>query len=91
MPTSAMNTLRVALLRSVGLFGFTASALALTITEEVNPAYVQKHSNELSVKVVRRENGLIDFTITHNLSTVNYHFKLSEFIPAGMLKPARGQ
>ena len=153
-----MNTFRVALLKSVALLGFTTTALALTVTQEVDPAYVQKHSEEFSVKVVRGENGLIDFTFIRTLSrqkylvarltirqgdkiiaetsiplfakknantfhvsispdhvatsefelgesffaengdhpvplpgTVNYHFKLSEFIPAGMLKPARGK
>jgi hypothetical protein len=151
-----MNTFRFALLKSVALLGFTTAALALTVTEEVNPAYVQKHSEELSVKVVRREDGRIDFTVIRNLpqqkylvarltirqgdkiiaetsiplfakknantfhlsispdhiatsefelgesffaengdnpvplpGTVNYHFKLSKFVPAGMLKSAR--
>jgi hypothetical protein len=49
------------------------TVLAMTIEREVTPAYVREHPEEFSVNVVRGKEGLIDFTITHHVSTPMYH------------------
>lgn len=51
----------------------SSTALALTINEQVTPAYVREHPKEWSVKVVKGGDGLIHFTITHDVETPMYH------------------
>jgi hypothetical protein len=49
------------------------TACALTINEQVTPAYVRDHPQEWTVKVTSGKDGLIDFTIQHNVATPMYH------------------
>jgi predicted SnoaL-like aldol condensation-catalyzing enzyme len=49
------------------------SALALTINDQVTPAYVGEHPKEWSVKVTKGEDGLIHFTIQHDVEKPKYH------------------
>ena len=49
------------------------SALALTINDQVTPAYVGEHPKEWSVKVTKGEDGLIHFTIRHDVDKPKYH------------------
>jgi hypothetical protein len=47
-------------------------AYALTIEQEVPPDYVREHPEQWSVKVAKKENGLIQFTIVRTLSEPKY-------------------
>ena len=49
------------------------TALALTIEQEVTPAYVRDHSNEFSVTVSQGQGGLIQFRIKHAVPKPMYH------------------
>jgi hypothetical protein len=49
------------------------TVFALTTEHEVTLAYVRAHAEEFSVKVAKGEDGLIDFTITHDVSRPMYH------------------
>jgi len=51
----------------------STTALALTINEQVTPAYVREHPKEWSVKVTQGKDGLIDFTIKHDVEKPMYH------------------
>jgi len=51
----------------------STSALALTSEEPVTPAYVREHPKEWSVEVTKGKDGLIHFTIKHDLETLKYH------------------
>jgi hypothetical protein len=70
--TNAMRTFSLTLLIPAAVFAFTTRAAALSITHEVNAEYLQTHPTELSVEIVRRENGLIDFTFVRNLAQEKY-------------------
>ena len=48
------------------------AAFALTIDVPVSAAYVREHPKEWSVKVSKKENGLIQFTIVRFLSEPKY-------------------
>ena len=48
------------------------ATLALTINVPVSAAYVREHPQEWSVKVSKKENGLIQFTIVRFLSEPKY-------------------
>ncbi|MGA2543497.1 MAG: hypothetical protein ABSG78_18260 [Verrucomicrobiota bacterium] len=52
---------------------FSTSALAMTIKEQVTPAYVREHPKEWSVEVTKGEDGLIHFTIKHDVEKPKYH------------------
>jgi len=49
------------------------TASALTVEREVTSAYVREHPDEFTVSVTKGKTGLIDFTISHNVSTPMYH------------------
>ena len=57
---------------SLGLLGIAAVSSALTIDETVTPAYTAEHPRTFSVKAERRNDGLIHFTITYQLSRPTY-------------------
>ena len=48
-------------------------ALAQIIQEQVTPAYVRGHPKEWSVEVTKDEDGLIHFTVKHDVGTPKYH------------------
>ena len=50
----------------------SSTALALTINEQVTPAYVREHPKEWSLKATKTESGLIQFTVVRNLSEPKY-------------------
>ena len=62
----------------IGLFGAALVALlspacrALTVDQPVPSAYVREHPDEWSVKVSKKENGLIQFTIVRFLKEPRY-------------------
>jgi hypothetical protein len=51
----------------------STSALAVTINLPVTPADVREHPKEWSVEVTKGEDGLIHFTIKHDVETRTYH------------------
>lgn len=66
-------------LRSVALVLFCLLAVsfslkchALSIEQDVTPAYVSAHPKEWSVKCVKKTNGLIHFTIVRQLTEPKY-------------------
>lgn len=52
--------------------GLGSRAYAYTAQVLVTPAYVREHPNEWSVKVAKKGNGLIEFTIVRTLSEPMY-------------------
>src|SRR5678816_2465795 len=70
--TNAMRTFRLTLLIPAAVFAFATRAVALSITHEVNAEYLRTHPTELSVEIVRRESGLIDFTFVRHLAQEKY-------------------
>jgi hypothetical protein len=48
------------------------AAQALTVERKVDAAYLREHPREMSVKVVRAENGLLAFTVTRTLTERRY-------------------
>ncbi len=52
---------------------FGTTSFALTTEREVTLAYVRDHPKEFSVKVAKGKDGLIDFTITHDVVRPMYH------------------
>ena len=52
---------------------FATTAWPLTVERDVTPAYLREHPKEFSVKALKGENGLIEFTIKHNASKPMYH------------------
>ncbi|MGA2496167.1 MAG: hypothetical protein ABSH20_00410 [Tepidisphaeraceae bacterium] len=48
------------------------TVLALTVEREITPAEVREHPREWAVKVARKGDGLIDFTIVRTLSEPKY-------------------
>src|SRR5207244_2936421 len=51
----------------------TTTVFALTTEREITLAYVREHPKEFSVNVAKGKDGLIDFTITHDVATPMYH------------------
>ncbi len=49
-----------------------APAWALTVNMPVTPTYVKEHAKDFSVKVVKGENGLLNFTVIRTLSGPMY-------------------
>jgi hypothetical protein len=49
------------------------SVPALTTEHEITSDYVREHPDDFSVTATKGEDGLIDFTITHNVATPMYH------------------
>jgi hypothetical protein len=49
------------------------SAFALTTEQEITPDYVREHPDQFSVTAVKGTDGLVDFTITHNVAAPMYH------------------
>jgi hypothetical protein len=65
-------SLRLPVLGATLLFGATSAAGALTVDQQVTPAYLREHAREFTVKVARRNNGLIGFTVTRTLAQPKY-------------------
>lgn len=57
---------------SLGLLSIAAASSALTIDVTVTPAYIAENPGTFSVKAERRNDGLIHFTITYQLSRPTY-------------------
>ncbi|HTQ39169.1 MAG TPA: hypothetical protein VMJ32_09070 [Pirellulales bacterium] len=53
--------------------GIAGTAQALTEERDVTADYVQKHDQEFSVTVTKNKDGLIQFTIKHNVPRPMYH------------------
>jgi len=51
---------------------FSLNCHALTIEQDVTPSYVTANPQEWSVKCVKKENGLIHFTIVRKLTEPKY-------------------
>ncbi|MGA2499074.1 MAG: hypothetical protein ABSH20_15135 [Tepidisphaeraceae bacterium] len=49
------------------------TAFALTVERQVTPAYVREHPTEFSVEAAAGKDGLIGFTIRHNVASPMYH------------------
>jgi hypothetical protein len=65
-------------MKTISLVCFIATTLAgtafaMTTEREITAAYVREHPTEFSVKVAKGKEGLIDFTITHDVATPMYH------------------
>ena len=60
-------------------------AWALTFNQPVTPDYVLEHPKEWSVKVAKGKDGLIDFTIKHDVVTRMYHVAHLEIYHHGKL------
>ena len=58
---------------AAALAALSPPALALTMDDQVTPAYVREHPKEWSVEVTKGEDGLIHFTIKHDVETPQYH------------------
>ena len=50
-----------------------STALALTVIGKVTPDYVREHPKEWSVEVSKARDGLIHFTIKHDVAAPMYH------------------
>ena len=68
-----MKTILLALIASSFLAAASKTALALTTEKEITPTYLQKHPQEFSVDVNEGKDGLINFTIKHNVAQPMYH------------------
>jgi hypothetical protein len=51
---------------------YSTTGQALTVEQKVTPAYVREHAKEWTVKVAKKENGLIQFTVVRTLSEPKY-------------------
>jgi hypothetical protein len=49
------------------------TALALTINQQVTPAYVREHPKEWTVEATKGDDGLIHFVIKHSVEIPQYH------------------
>lgn len=49
------------------------TALALTINQQVTPAYVREHPKEWTMEVTKGDDGLIHFVIKHSVEIPQYH------------------
>ena len=88
--------IRVALLGGALAAMLSIPCQALTVDQPVPGAYVREHPEEWSVKVSKKENGLIQFTIVRFLKEPRYlvaHFvvKHSGRVIAGSDSPAFGR
>ena len=50
-----------------------STAFALTTEREMTLNYVQEHPDEFSVSATKAKDGLINFTVTHNVTMPMYH------------------
>jgi hypothetical protein len=71
-PTKHMKITHLLLLGCFITATFFTTAFALTVDEQVTPAYLREHINEFSVKVTKDKNGLLAFTVVHTLSKPMY-------------------
>lgn len=51
----------------------STTGFALTTEREVTLTYVREHPTEFSVEVIKDKDGLIAFTINHNVASPMYH------------------
>jgi hypothetical protein len=49
------------------------AAFSLTTELAITSDYVREHPDDFSVSAAKGKDGLIDFTITHNVATPMYH------------------
>ncbi len=68
-----IDTLGWPIIASCFLAIFAAAAFALTVERAVTPEYVRGHPDEFSVDVTQGKDGLINFTIKHNVARPMYH------------------
>src|SRR5687767_2572773 len=54
------------------LVSFAGAASALTVDVAVTPAYLREHAKTLSLKVARRPDGLLAFTVARTLPQRRY-------------------
>jgi hypothetical protein len=54
------------------LIALPTAGRALTVDEQVTPAYLRQHAREFSLKVARQDNGLIGFTLVRTLAQPKY-------------------
>lgn len=69
--TSALRLATLALFCLLAT-SFSLKCHALSIEQDVSPAYVSAHPQEWSVKCVKKTNGLIHFTIVRQLTKPKY-------------------
>lgn len=69
---STLFTLRVTLLGASLLVAAPTTTRALTVDQQVTPAYLREHAKEFSLKVARKENGLLGFTLVRTLAQPKY-------------------
>lgn len=77
-----LSTLLISSLLFLTLAG---SAFALTIEWEVTPDYVRTHPEEFSVAVKKTKEGLLAFTIRHDVPQPMYHLAHLEIYLQGKL------
>ena len=65
-------SVRIVLFGAALLAFFSVSASALTVDQPVSVTFVRDHPEEWSVKVSKKENGLIQFTIVRFLKEPKY-------------------
>lgn len=65
---SAAFTFSATLLSAALLIAVPTATWALTVDQQVTPAYLREHAKEFSLKVTRKENGLLGFTLVRTLS-----------------------
>src|ERR1051326_7283637 len=68
-----ITTIRLTILALSFFAVLSTTGFAMTTEHEVTLAYVRKYPNEFSVNVAKGEDGLIDFTITHDVPRPMYH------------------
>ena len=73
------------LLVSGWLIAAAFSTQAMTIAVEMTPAGVREHPKEFSVEVTKGDDGLIHFTIKHDVSRPMYHVAHLEIRHQGKL------
>ena len=66
--TSSLTSLAGCFLTAI----FSTAGLALTVDQQVTPAYIRDHPKEFSVKVRKDKNGLFAFTVVRTLSEPKY-------------------
>ncbi len=71
---------------SLGLLSIAAISSALTIDVTVTPAYIVENPHTFSVKAERRNDGLIHFTITYQLSRPTYLVMNSDISADGHIR-----
>ena len=57
----------------IGIAAVAGNVFGMTVEFAADSAFVREHSKQFSVSVSRGKEGLIDFTIKHNVETPMYH------------------